>query len=205
MALYSVPMPDSAAGAAKRLGLEILGWTVLALGVLALFLPGPGLLLTFAGLAILSTQYVWARRLVEPVRIKALRGAAESVETRLRVGISLLIPIVTTGIGVAWVSEPPPPSWWPLDERFWLFGGDVVGYTLIGSSLLAIGLVLYAARRFHHRPDAVRAVDRMEDMHRAKVAVRKEARRRLEALRSRGLAPVRDRAVAAEQREPGSS
>ena len=50
-------MRDFAAGAAKRLFLEILGWTVLAIGVLALFLPGPGLLLTFSGLAVLSTQY----------------------------------------------------------------------------------------------------------------------------------------------------
>lgn len=176
-------MRDFAAGAAKRLGLEIIGWTVLALGVLALFLPGPGLLLSFGGLAILSTRYVWARNLVEPVRIKALRGAAESVETRLRVALSFFVPLVTTGIGVAWVMEPPPPSWWPLDERFWLFGGDVVGYTLVASSIIAIALVAYAVRRFHHRPDAVQAVARMEDLHRAKVATRKEARRRLEASR----------------------
>ena len=66
-------MRDFAAGAAKRLFLEILGWTVLAIGVLALFLPGPGLLLTFSGLAVLSTQYTWARRVMEPVRIKATK------------------------------------------------------------------------------------------------------------------------------------
>ncbi|MBB1022464.1 hypothetical protein G6030_14410, partial [Dietzia sp. E1] len=28
--------------AARRLGLEVLGWTLVALGVAALFLPGPG-------------------------------------------------------------------------------------------------------------------------------------------------------------------
>ena len=55
-------------GAAKRIGLEVLGWTLLVLGIAAVFLPGPGLLGIFAGLALLSQQYDWAERRVEPVR-----------------------------------------------------------------------------------------------------------------------------------------
>ena len=58
-------------GAAKRIGLEILGWVLLLLGMAAIFLPGPGLLGIFAGLALLSQQYEWAERRVEPVRIRA--------------------------------------------------------------------------------------------------------------------------------------
>ena len=175
---------DFAAGAVKRLALETLGWTVLVLGVLALFLPGPGLLLTFAGLAILSTQYSWAKNLTEPVKIKALRGAAEGVETRLRIALSATAALLMTGIGVLWVLQPPSPTWWPVREAWWLFGGPAVGWTLVGSSVIAIALLVYDARRFHHRPEAVEAVTRMEEVHRAKVAARKEARRRLHADRA---------------------
>ena len=68
-------------GAAKRIVLETLGWVLLLLGVAAIFLPGPGLLGIFAGLALLSQQYDWAERRVDPVRVRALIGAAEGVET----------------------------------------------------------------------------------------------------------------------------
>ncbi|MFC6422562.1 PGPGW domain-containing protein [Ornithinimicrobium tianjinense] len=166
-------MRDFAAGAVKRLALETLGWTVLTLGVLALFLPGPGLLLTFAGLAILSTQYAWAKNLTEPVKLKALRGAAEGVETRLRVALSALVALTMSAIGVVWVLAPPAPDWWPLDERWWLFGGTPVGWTVLGSSLIAHVLLVYSVRRFHHRPAALAELGRMEAEHRRKVEARK--------------------------------
>lgn len=67
-------------GTAKRLLLEILGWVLLVAGLAAIVLPGPGLILLFAGLAVLSQQYTWAERWLEPVQLRALRGAAQGVE-----------------------------------------------------------------------------------------------------------------------------
>lgn len=177
-------MRNFAAGAAKRLILEILGWTVLAIGVLALFLPGPGLILTFSGLAVLSTQYTWARRVVEPVRIKAWRGAAEGVETPLRIALSTLAALTVTATGVLWLVSPPAPGWWPLPEEWWLFGGPAVGITLVASSVLGLGLLAFAVHRFSGKPAAVEAIDRMEEQHKVRVASRKRARRRLRAMRA---------------------
>lgn len=182
-----------AAGAVKRLLLEILGWTVLVLGVLALFLPGPGLVLTFAGLAILSTQYTWAKRITTPVKIKAWRGAAEGVETTPRIILSVLATLVVTAAGALWLWNPPAPAWWPVREEWWLFGGDAVGFTFIGSSLLGLGLLAFAVHRFHRKPDAVEAIERMEAVHKARVAVRKEARRRLRAIKAAQHAPPKER------------
>ena len=65
--------------AARRIALETLGWVLVVAGIAALVLPGPGLLAIFAGLALLSQQYDWAERRVEPVKEKALKAAAESV------------------------------------------------------------------------------------------------------------------------------
>lgn len=59
-------------GLLKRIVVEGAGWVMVVAGVAAIALPGPGLLLLFGGLAILSQQYAWAARLVEPVQRKAL-------------------------------------------------------------------------------------------------------------------------------------
>ncbi len=48
----------------KRVAVTIAGFAVLLAGVALLVLPGPGWLLIFIGLGILSTEYVWARRLL---------------------------------------------------------------------------------------------------------------------------------------------
>lgn len=170
-------MTVTATGAAKRVVLEILGWSVLVLGLLALVLPGPGLLLTFSGLAILSTQYSWARRWVEPVKIRALKGAAEGVETLVRITLSTVAALILVAVGVLWASQPPAPHWWPLPEMWWLFGGTGVGVTLLVSSAVALALLGYSVRRFYRKPEAVAEVDRMVVDHRARVAARKANRK----------------------------
>jgi hypothetical protein len=55
----------------KRIAITIAGAVVILVGVALLVLPGPGWLLIFAGLAILSTEYVWAKRLLTTARRKA--------------------------------------------------------------------------------------------------------------------------------------
>lgn len=53
----------------KKIVLQMSGWALLVLGVAGLFLPFlQGILFIFAGLVILSSQYHWARRLMERVR-----------------------------------------------------------------------------------------------------------------------------------------
>ena len=59
---------------AKRLTRIVVGFTVLALGVALLVLPGPGILIIAVGLMILGTEFVWARRLLN--RFKAQAQAA---------------------------------------------------------------------------------------------------------------------------------
>lgn len=147
-------------GAAKRIVLETLGWALLLLGLAMIFLPGPGLLGIFAGLALLSRQYDWADRHVEPVRLRALRGAAQGVETWPRILVSVGGILVLVACGVLWILNPPAPAWWPMPEAWWLPGGMWTGVTQIGSAAIALALVVYAYRRFHNKPWAVEALDK---------------------------------------------
>ncbi len=147
-------------GAAKRLLLETLGWVLLLVGFAALVLPGPGLLCIFAGLALLSRQYAWANRRVEPVRLRALRGAAESVETWPRIVISCAGVLFLAANGVLWIIKPPVPQWWPFADALWLPGGVWTGVTQIVSAGIAFALIIYSYRRFNGKPEAVEALSR---------------------------------------------
>jgi Putative transmembrane protein (PGPGW) len=53
---------------AKRFLTILFGFTQLALGVVMLALPGPGLLTILVGLGILAAEYVWARRLLDRLK-----------------------------------------------------------------------------------------------------------------------------------------
>jgi len=53
----------------KRAVVAIIGGTVLLIGICLIVLPGPAVLVIPAGLAILATEFVWARRWLQKARI----------------------------------------------------------------------------------------------------------------------------------------
>jgi hypothetical protein len=138
---------SGAVAATRRLLLEALGWTLVVAGLAALVLPGPGLLLLFAGLAVLSQQYTWAERRMHPVREAALRTAADGVATWPRILMSTTAAVGLVAAGVVWGIGPDAPDWWPLHEDWWLVGGWTTGATIILSGLLALGLLAWSYRR----------------------------------------------------------
>ena len=109
--------------AVRRVFLEVLGWALVIGGIAALVLPGPGLLALFAGLVLLSQQYAWAERRVEPVKQRAVKAAADGVQTWPRIALSLLGVLCLVIVGILWGIRPPAPAWWPVDDRWWLMGG----------------------------------------------------------------------------------
>ncbi len=77
----------------KRMVILVVGSTVILLGAALLVLPGPGLLVIFFGIAILATEFFWARRLLRRVRRETSRLAEKSKRT--------------LGMGN---DDPPPPN-----------------------------------------------------------------------------------------------
>jgi len=63
---------------ARRVVILLLGSSVLLVGVAMIILPGPAILVIPAGLAILATEFAWARDLLRRMKDKArdLSGAA---------------------------------------------------------------------------------------------------------------------------------
>ena len=59
----------------KRIAVTIVGFTLVVAGLAMLVLPGPGLLVIIAGLAVLATEYAWARRALDETKRRAQRAA----------------------------------------------------------------------------------------------------------------------------------
>jgi uncharacterized protein (TIGR02611 family) len=71
----------------KRFFIGLIGGTVVLLGLIMILLPGPGLLVILGGLAILGSEFIWARRALQrcksmvarpsPKRNRDSRGPSE--------------------------------------------------------------------------------------------------------------------------------
>jgi uncharacterized protein (TIGR02611 family) len=51
----------------------MIGFTVLAVGIAMIVLPGPAILVIPLGLSILATEFVWAKKFLEKVKSKLKR------------------------------------------------------------------------------------------------------------------------------------
>lgn len=66
-------LADSTRRAARRVVVGVIGTTVLVAGVVMIVTPGPAILVIPAGLAILGTEFRWARRHVDRIRSELRR------------------------------------------------------------------------------------------------------------------------------------
>ena len=70
---------------AKRLVIFIVGMTVLLIGVLLGWMPFvPAIIIIPAGLAILATEFVWAKKLLDKVKKKAQKISDTFIKNRHR-------------------------------------------------------------------------------------------------------------------------
>jgi hypothetical protein len=131
----------------RSIGRTVGGWLLVVVGAAALVLPGPGLLLLLAGLVVLSQEYEWAERRVEPVRQKAYTVARSSVSSNLRILASVLASLAIVAVGIVWWLDPEIPEIGPVGPDLPL-GGWSTGSGIVISGLAALALVVYSVRRF---------------------------------------------------------
>ena len=58
---------------AKRVIRIVFGFSILALGLVMILTPGPGLLTIFIALGVLGAEFVWARRLLDKLKQQKTR------------------------------------------------------------------------------------------------------------------------------------
>lgn len=52
----------------KKIIVAVIGFTVLAFGIVMIVFPGPAFIIIPVGLSILATEFVWAKKLLEKVK-----------------------------------------------------------------------------------------------------------------------------------------
>jgi hypothetical protein len=143
----------------RKTTITIIGWVLVIAGIAALVLPGPGLLLLLAGLVVLSQEYEWAERRVEPVKKKAFDVAQASVASVPRVLTTAVGACCLIAAGVVWWANPEIPEVGPIGPHL-PFGGWATGSTLILSGLIALGLLIYSVKRWGRAARAARKAGR---------------------------------------------
>ena len=122
-------------GPITRVTFAVLGGLLLLVGIALLVLPGPGLLLVFAGMVLLARAVPAFERFVAPVRARALQASRESVASPVRIAGTALAGLLLMAAGVVWALVPQLPfSGWSS-----------------GSSLILAGLILWAILVWSHR------------------------------------------------------
>jgi uncharacterized protein (TIGR02611 family) len=68
----------------KRIAVLVVGIALLAAGVAMLVLPGPGIVVIIAGLAVLATEFVWAEKMLDRAKEHASTAKDAAVRWRRR-------------------------------------------------------------------------------------------------------------------------
>src|SRR5436190_15082809 len=86
----------------QNVGLEILGWILIPLGIILMPLPGPGMLIVAGGVALLSRRHVWAQNARGFVEKRAIDAAKYGVATVPRIVMSTLGGVWLAALGFVW-------------------------------------------------------------------------------------------------------
>src|SRR6478672_8993672 len=84
----------------RRIALTVVGTVILAVGVVLLVAPGPGLLVILLALIVFGVEYEWARRRLVTVRDKARSAAEKAAASRVATASAVLFGIGAIGLGV---------------------------------------------------------------------------------------------------------
>lgn len=67
----------------KRVIIGVVGFTVLAIGLVMIVLPGPAFIVIPVALGILASEFVWAKNLIQKVRSKIPKKKKSKEETAM--------------------------------------------------------------------------------------------------------------------------
>lgn len=129
----------------KRFAVTIVGAGILLVGLALMVLPGPGILLIVAGLAVLATEYVWARRLLVHAKDRAelVRQAAVASPVRTAGSVIFSLGLVAVGVAMLIVDDV---AWPVLDSAIDAGWGPVTGNILIVSGIILVTTTVLTLR-----------------------------------------------------------
>lgn len=106
---------------AYRVGVGIVGGVIVALGLAAIPLPGPGWLIVFAGLFVLASEFTWAEQVLEFTKKQVTRWTdwVGAQPAWVRVLLGLATAAFVYGVLVVTLHVFGVPSWVPGWVPLW--------------------------------------------------------------------------------------
>ena len=120
----------------KRLAVGVVGCVLLLVGVALLVLPGPGFVLIAGALALLATQFEWAKRPLDYAKDKASVGIEEVATSKFRASLAVVCALGMIAIGVVELAGVRLPH-----------VNALTAVMLILSGLFLVGTLVYAVVR----------------------------------------------------------
>jgi hypothetical protein len=129
----------------------ILGVALLGVGLAMMVLPGPGILVIVAGLAVLATEYVWARTLLVKARKQAevVQEAAVASPTRTAGSLLFALALVAVGVLMLVIEDVAWPVLASLLDKVW---GPVTGGILVVTGLILMTTTVLTLRAAKGQP-----------------------------------------------------
>ena len=134
----------------RRIAITVVGTVILAVGVVLLVAPGPGLLVILLALIVFAVEYEWARRRLVTVRDRARSAADKAAASRVATASAVLFGIGAIGLGVVLIFTNLLP-----------LSGVAVGASVALGGLTVLATTAYSVRGMHNAQKADReAADR---------------------------------------------
>jgi len=83
----------------RRIAVTVAGTVILAVGLVLLVAPGPGLVVIALALAVFAIEYGWARRHLAVVQARARSAALKAAASRVATACTVLFGIGALGLG----------------------------------------------------------------------------------------------------------
>ncbi|ROP44752.1 PGPGW domain-containing protein [Pseudokineococcus lusitanus] len=118
---------------AATLVTAVVGGLLTLTGIALLVLPGPGMVLVALGLALLATEFAWARKPLGYARNRAEAGVRQVGRHRTSALMALTCAAALAGTGVVRLSGVSVP-----------FVSELTAVLLVVSGIFLVGTLLYA-------------------------------------------------------------
>jgi uncharacterized protein (TIGR02611 family) len=123
----------------RRIGVTVVGTVILAVGVVLLPAPGPGLLVILLALSVFALEYEWARRRLATARALAKSAADKTAASRVTSAAAILFGIGATGVGIMLIFADELP-----------FAGLGTGIGVAIGGLTVLATVTYSFIQLRH-------------------------------------------------------
>jgi uncharacterized protein (TIGR02611 family) len=118
----------------RRIAVTVVGTVILAVGVVLLVAPGPGLLVIALALAVFAVEYEWARRRLAAVAARAHSAAHQAAASRAATAGAVLFGLGAIGLGAVLIFTDVLP-----------LSGAGTGAGVAAAGVTVLATVVYAA------------------------------------------------------------